>query len=353
MLNGRRASEVTGSTVESDPTEEIERGAGDVAIDLDMNGRSAGATEARDTPTDTIGRRAHATRKPLRPALTRPALPQYGRTNLGGPTTISGSLKKSRKTSSSRSMLTTSKIYSKRRQKGEEPAELRRSLKRSALPVNGVVAGGAAADERIARKGLGRESQSNQILNRPRMKHLIWKATSDQTWMTPNAQRALLKHTSTERERNGRLMSAARAAVAVAAGEEAAAPTSAGPPTIAQKILLKRMICYPTKSRWKLEPFRLSRHRLTSIIAGRALPRTTIEKTMKTASRTGRRLLQTFLLGKRSSARSLPAIWKPAPARRRRAAADSAVAADGVMETVATAVSVGDVAMAESSTRMP
>ncbi|HEY2148499.1 MAG TPA: hypothetical protein VGH32_11210 [Pirellulales bacterium] len=65
---------------------------------------------------------------------------------------------------------------------------------------------------------------------------MIWKATSDQTWMTPSAQRVPHKRTSTERERNGRLMSAARVAVAAAVAEEVAAPKSPARPKIAQMI---------------------------------------------------------------------------------------------------------------------
>ncbi len=182
---------------------------------------------------------------------------------------------------------------------------------------------------------------------------MIWKATSDQTWMTPSAQQVPLEHASTEQERNGRLMSAARAAVAAAVAEEVAAPKSPRRPKIAQMILLRRMTCFLKRSRWKLERLHLSRPRLTSIIAGHILPLTATEKTMETTSRTGKGLLPAFLLGKKSSARSLPAIWKPAPAHRRRAAADSVVAAAGVMEIVATAATAGERSQVAGTLRVP
>jgi hypothetical protein len=122
-------------------------------------------------------------------------------------------------------------------------------------------------------------------------------------------------------------------------------------------ILLKRMICYLKRKRWKLERLHLSRPRLTSVIAGRVLPLTMIkrmmERMMEGASRTGRELPQAFPLGKKSSARSLPAIWKPAPAHRRRAAADSVVAAAGVMETVAMAANAAERCKVVGTLRVP
>jgi hypothetical protein len=117
------------------------------------------------------------------------------------------------------------------------------------------------------------------------------------------------------------------------------------------------MICYLKRKRWKLERLHLSRPRLTSVIAGRVLLLTMIkrmmERMMEGASRTGRELPQAFPLGKKSSARSLPAIWRPAPALRRRAAADSVVAAAGVMETVAMAASAADISSTQLPARLP